>query len=117
VLPGHSVAHRPFDGTVRALLGGAAAQHRRHSVSGPRISDHALVRFLERAGGMDVEGVRAALSTSLAGAHAAANRVGGGDHLIVASGMTYVVRGGVVTTCVPRGPAAADAHLLAGSRG
>lgn len=30
-----------------------------------RVSDHALLRFIERAGGLDVESVRAALQGSL----------------------------------------------------
>ena len=75
----------------------------------PRISDHALVRFLERAGGLDVDQLRSAIGASLARAHTAAVEIGGGDHLIVADGLTWVVRGGVVVTVAPRGSAEVDA--------
>jgi len=67
-----------------------------------RISDHALVRFLERAGGLDVEELRARLANSLARAHHAANSVDANDYLIKADGLVYVVRrapeGHAVTT-------------------
>ncbi len=79
--------------------------NRRPAASGPRapaVSDHALLRFLQRSG-MDVEGVRTALSASLANAHGAAQTLGGGDHLILVDDMMYVVRGGVVTTAMPAG--------------
>lgn len=66
----------------------------------PGISDHALVRFLQRSG-LDVERVRGELSRSLAKAHGAAVALGGADHLIVADGLTYVVRKGVVATVLP----------------
>lgn len=89
--------------------------HRRADpVSGPRISDRALLCFLQRAGGMDIEGVRAAMSASLARCHEAAKRLGGGGHLIVSGGMTYVVRGEVVATVVHRRDAGVDARLLDG---
>lgn len=70
-------------------------------MSGPKISDHALVRFLERCGGMDVEGVRADMSRSLARAHNAARQMGQSDYLITIDGSTYVVRGEMVTTVMP----------------
>lgn len=62
------------------------------------ISDHALLRFLERAGGLDIEELRARLQNSLARAHTAARSVSGADYLIKADGMIYVVRGTTVTT-------------------
>lgn len=65
---------------------------------GPRVSDHALVRFLERAGGFDVEQIRLALEALLARAHAAASALGAGDYLIHSNGMLFVVRGETVTT-------------------
>jgi hypothetical protein len=66
-------------------------------VSGPRISDHALVRFLDRSGG-DMEGLRTRLQASLARAHAAARAMGNADYLITADSLIYVVRGDTVTT-------------------
>lgn len=62
------------------------------------ISDHALLRFLERAGGLDIEELRARLASSLARAHLAARSLGGSDYLIRSDGLVYVVRGETVTT-------------------
>lgn len=62
------------------------------------ISDRALLRFLERAGGLDVEGLRSCLESSLARAHAAARSLGDSDYLIRSDGLVYVVRGQTVTT-------------------
>lgn len=64
------------------------------------VSDHALLRFLERAAGMDVDGFRASLNASLARAHAAARSLSTADYLIKADGLIYVVRGDTVTTIV-----------------
>jgi len=64
------------------------------------VSDHALLRFLERAAGLDIEGLRANLNGSLARAHAAARSLSGSDYLIRADGMVYVVRGDTVTTII-----------------
>lgn len=64
------------------------------------VSDHALLRFLERAGGLDIEELRTRLTNSLARAHAAARSLGSSDYLIRSDGMLYVVRGETVTTIV-----------------
>lgn len=69
-------------------------------MNGPRISDHALVQFLERAGGLNIEVLRDVLGSSLARAHAAARSIGDTDYLIKADGMTYVVRGDTVTAAL-----------------
>jgi hypothetical protein len=63
-----------------------------------RVSDHALVRFLARAGGYEVEAVRAALAASLARAARAAGTIGSGDYVIRADGLSYIVRDGVLVT-------------------
>jgi hypothetical protein len=80
-------------------------------VSALKVSDHALVRFLARSG-VEVEAMRAELEQALARAHAAAELLGGGDHLIVAGGLVYVVRNNVVVTVVRQGSRAAKARLL-----
>jgi hypothetical protein len=67
------------------------------------VSDHALLRFLERAGGLDVAGLRLALEDSLARAHGAARSVAACDYLIRADGLLYVVRGDTVTTVLEDG--------------
>lgn len=64
------------------------------------ISDLAMLRFLERAGGLDIDELRARLVNSLCRAHAAARSLSGSDYLIKADGLVYVVRGDTVTTIV-----------------
>lgn len=63
-----------------------------------RVSDHALLRFIERAGGMDIETLRAALEGSLKRAIAAADEIGMRDVVVNADGLQYIVRNGVVIT-------------------
>lgn len=63
-----------------------------------QVSDHALLRFLQRGGGMDVEAVRETLAAALARAHAAATEAGGGRYLVVVDGLAFVVRDGVLVT-------------------
>lgn len=70
-----------------------------------RISDHCLLRFLERAGGMDVEGVRRALAVSLQRAFDTGRAVGAAEYSIAAEGLVFVVRNGQVVTCLPDSPA------------
>ncbi|NJL09053.1 MAG: hypothetical protein HC900_13045 [Methylacidiphilales bacterium] len=60
-----------------------------------------MLRFLQRAGGLDVEGVRGHLAASLARAQAAADQVGARSYTIMADGLIYVVEDGVVVTCYP----------------
>lgn len=63
-----------------------------------RVSDHALLRFLERAGGFDVEGLRGSIEGSLKRAVTAAAEIGTGDLIINADGLQYVVCRGVLVT-------------------
>jgi hypothetical protein len=53
-----------------------------------RISDHALIRFLDRVAGR---------------AHRATERIGAADYTVKADGLVYVVRDGVLVTAL--GPA------------
>lgn len=75
-----------------------------------RVSDHALLRFLDRAAGFDVEGLRSALEMSLDRAHAAAAELGVLNYAIRVEGNTYIVRGTTVTTVI------ADAKLSSRAR-
>jgi hypothetical protein len=68
------------------------------------ISDHALVRFLERAGGLDVEEVCDAIASSLERARATAEAIKADNYTIVADGLSYVVRRGVVVTVIDGRP-------------
>lgn len=65
------------------------------------VTDHALLRFLERGGGLEIEALRVRLAASLARAHAAARSVTTSDYLIRADGMIFVVKGDAVVTVLP----------------
>lgn len=80
---------------------------------GLHVSDHALLRFLERAGGIDVESLRRAVAASIARAAHAAEQIGGGDYRIISGGVTYVVRDQVVVTILhdPAPVAGADRRV------
>lgn len=62
------------------------------------ITDHGLLRWLERSGALDVEAVRAALAGSLERAGVAAAQLGVAQFAIAADGLLYVVRDGRLTT-------------------
>ncbi len=81
-----------------------------------RVSDHALVRWLQRTGAFDVERVRGELAASLERSLAAANTLGATRCLIVADGLTYVVRHGAVVTVIEDGGVYERARLLAVGR-
>lgn len=85
-------------------------------MSKPRVSDHALVRWLERAGGLDVEDLRTKLEESLERAHTAARSVSSSDYLIKADGLLYVVRGEIVSTVLDEHSEGASAASLAKRR-
>jgi hypothetical protein len=62
------------------------------------VSDHALIRFLERVGGMDVESVRMSIQVGLARAASSARALGDMDYVIKMDGHLYVVRNDIITT-------------------
>lgn len=67
-----------------------------------RVCDHALLRFLERVGGLDVEDMRRRLAESLDRAAGAAEQLGAREMTIAADGFHYVVvKGTVVTVLSP----------------
>jgi hypothetical protein len=59
------------------------------------VSDHAIVRFLERARGMDIQSVRNAI------AYTVQEAVDAGACKISVSGLTYVIEGETVVTITP----------------
>jgi len=68
-----------------------------------RISDHAMLRFFERAHGLPVEELRETLSRDLSRAAAAAQGIGGGHYAIRGGdGLSYVIKAGVVVTVLDR---------------
>lgn len=79
---------------------------------GPIVTDHALVRFPERAGGLDVEALRTAISASLVRAHSAASEIGGGNYIVSTEELSFVVREEKLTTVLPALNAAQRAAAL-----
>lgn len=63
-----------------------------------RVTDHALVRFLERSGAADIDELRNLIARSLERGRRQAERAGIGDFSIVADGLRYVVRGNELVT-------------------
>lgn len=72
-----------------------------------RVSDHALVRFLERTGAAELEPLRQALAASLERAVKAAATLDARRFNIVVDGLRYVVCDGVLVTVL-------DAEMKAG---
>lgn len=65
------------------------------------ISNHALFRWLERSGVVDIEALRTALAAALDRAAAASAAIGAEEFLILANGLVYVIKDNVVVTVVP----------------
>lgn len=84
-----------------AREGRKAAQPAAVSRQPLKVSDHALFRFLERAGMVDVDQLRMALSVALDRAWQAAAQLGQSEVLILAGGLVYLVRDGTVVTVMP----------------
>ena len=66
-----------------------------------RVTDHALVRILERIAGLDVEGLRAHIVASLERACAAAAEIDQKEFTISSNGFRYVIRNGALVTVEP----------------
>lgn len=62
------------------------------------VTDHAVLRWLDRTGLIDVNALRAGIEARLARSHLAASTLGVDNYLIVADGLVFVVRDNVVTT-------------------
>lgn len=65
------------------------------------ITDHAMLRYLERVHGLDIEGMRTELQLRFGRAHLAMTGMGGGTYSIRHEGHQFVVRGDKVTTVLP----------------
>ncbi|WP_316191279.1 MULTISPECIES: hypothetical protein [unclassified Bradyrhizobium] len=63
-----------------------------------RVCDHALLRFVERVGGLDVEALRKSLEGSLNRCDLAAARLHAEEMVIIADGLKYIVVKNVVVT-------------------
>jgi hypothetical protein len=62
------------------------------------VSDHAMLRLIERAAAVDVESMRAAVVLRLQRACNAASAIGPAEYVISLDGLRYVVRRGTVVT-------------------
>lgn len=63
-----------------------------------RMTDYALLRWLERAGLIDVEALRARIEARLERGHQAAAALGADRYTIIAHGLVYTVNHNHVTT-------------------
>lgn len=63
-----------------------------------RMTDHALLRWLERTGLIDVEALRSEIEARLARSHQAALLIGADRYTIIAHGVVYAVKNSNVTT-------------------
>lgn len=68
------------------------------------VSDHAVVRWLERVEGRDVEALRADISRRLTRCRDAAASLGlDGEYTVVSAGIRIKIKNGVVVTLWPVG--------------
>lgn len=63
-----------------------------------KVTDHALVRFLDRSGAAEIEKLRHTIAHSLERARRGAERAGISDYVITADGLRYVVKDDVLVT-------------------
>lgn len=79
-------------------------RRRRQPPALPHVTDHALLRYIERRSGIDLEQLRGELSGRLTRAMAAAEPIGG-EYRILLDGVEYVcVDNHVVTVLVRYAP-------------
>lgn len=76
------------------------------------VSDHALLRFLSRAGGFDLEPLRKQMQAALTDASAAAQALGQSRYTVKMDGMIFVVENGVCVTMMAK----SDKPFLLGQR-
>lgn len=74
-----------------------------------KVTDHALVRFLDRSGAAEIEALRLTLAHSLERARLGAQRAGIADYVIVADGLRSVVKDDALITVL-------DADMVQGRR-
>ncbi len=65
------------------------------------ISDHALMRWLERTGALDAAAMKDLLAKTLMRSWAAARAMSQSEFLILCDGLVYVVQNDVVVTVLP----------------
>ena len=80
------------------------------------VTDHALIRFLERSEGIDMEAVRASVADALARAHEAASSIGVANYLVLVDELCFIVRGCKVITILQQPSARRRAIALSSAR-
>lgn len=81
-------------------------------MSAPTVSDHALLRFIERSGLAEVEPLRLALGQALRRGHEAARAMSASDHLITVGGHVFLIKGETVVTVMEATTPASKARVL-----
>lgn len=71
----------------------------------PRVTDHAVLRYLERVRGFDVEAVRRHIAITCAAAASA------GAANLKAEGVRFAIDNGAVVTVMPNGTGPSRTHL------
>jgi len=67
-----------------------------------RVSDHAMLCYLERVQGIDIEAMRASIEARLDRASNAAELLGIPTYAVRLDGVGFIVRSGTVTTILPK---------------
>lgn len=77
------------------------------------VSDHALVRWLDRTGLIDLQPIRTAIAASIGRAADAAASIEADEYLILADGLVYVVRNRVLVTVLEEDGRHSHVRMLA----
>lgn len=78
-----------------------------------RVSDHALLRYLEHSHELDVEALRVSIATRLERAAIAAGQLGVLTYSVRLDGVQFIVRNDVVTTVLASPSVGGRFHALA----
>lgn len=78
-----------------------------------RVTDHALLRYLERSSGIDVEALRGSLTSRLERASVAAAQLGIENYAVRLDGVQFIIRAERVTTVLKPVSDAGRFHALA----
>ena len=80
------------------------------------VTDHALVRYLERSEGIDMEALRVSVADALTRAHDAASSIGVANYLVLVDELCFIVRGCRVITILKQPSARRRAIALSSGR-
>ena len=63
-----------------------------------RVTDRAVVKFLERTGALDIDQIRRMMAGAIERSREACERAGRSDYVVIADGLRYVVEKGELVT-------------------